>query len=215
MEAPGRPRKQFRELGGAPLLVQTLRVLERHAAVDAIVVAGPPGEEADLEYQLRAAGLSKLQQVVAGGETRQGSVGRALAVVATSTDVVLVHDAVRPFLPAERLSAVIEAARESGAAALAIPMADTVRRGEGGTFGATVPREGLWRMQTPQAFRLDVLREAHARIGDVEGTDEVELVRRMGREVRIVEGSSLNLKVTTSDDWALAEAMWPAWSGEL
>ena len=203
-------RKQFRELGGAPVLVRTLEAFDRHPAVGALVVAGPPGEAAALHDELATAGFAKLHAVVDGGATRQESVGRGLAASPPDADLVLVHDAVRPFLPASRLGAVIAAAREHGAAALAVPMADTVRRGDD-TFGATVPRDGLWRMQTPQAFRVDLLREAHERFADVAGTDEVELVQRLGRAVRIVEGSALTFKITTPDDWALAEALWPAW----
>jgi 2-C-methyl-D-erythritol 4-phosphate cytidylyltransferase len=213
MRAPGAPRKQFRELGGEPLLVRTLRVFDRHQGVDALVVAGPPGQEASLAEALRGYGLGKLYTVVGGGETRQASVGAGLAAVPEGTDVVLVHDAVRPFVSEASVESVIAAVREMGAAALAVPVADTVRRGApGGTFAETVPRDGLWRMQTPQAFRLDLLREAHARFGNVEGTDEVELVLRLGHPVRVVEGSPFNLKVTTPEDWSFAEAVWPVWS---
>ncbi len=208
----GRARKQFRTLGGAPVLVQTLRVFERHPAVAALVVAGPVAEADDLADEIRGYDLTKLYAVVEGGATRQESVGRGLDAVPADTDLVLVHDAVRPFLPADRLSAVIAAARDHGAAALAVPVADTVRRGSG-TFGETVPRDGLWRMQTPQAFRLDLLREAHT-AADVSGTDEVELVQRLGYAVQIVEGSALTFKITTPDDWALAEALWPFWERE-
>ena len=125
--------------------------------------------------------------------------------------LALVHDAARPFLPAEALARVLAAAAETGAAALAVPVADTLRRGEGGAFSDTVPRDGLFRMQTPQAFRLGVLREAHARFGHVAGTDEVELVQRLGRAVAVVPGSPLNLKLTTPEDWAFAERLWPVW----
>ena len=210
----GGERKQFRLLGGSPVLVRTLEIFEWHPAVDALVVVGPPGEADGLRDELRAAGLEKLHAVVEGGATRQGSVGRGLFVLPAATEIVLVHDAVRPFLPTERLTAVIEAARTYGAAALAVPMADTVRRGDA-AFGETVPRDGLWRMQTPQAFRVDLLREAHAQFADVAGTDEVELVQRLGHAVHIVEGSGLTFKITTPDDWALAEALWPVWSGGL
>jgi 2-C-methyl-D-erythritol 4-phosphate cytidylyltransferase len=213
MRAPGAPRKQFRELGGEPLLVRTLRVFDRHPGVDSLVVAGPPGEEASLAEALRGYGLGKLHAVVVGGATRQASVGEGLAAVPEGTELVLVHDAVRPFVSAASISAVIAVSKEEGAAALAIPVADTLRRGEpGGTFAETVPREDLWRMQTPQAFRLDLLREAHTRFRDAVGTDEVELVRRLGHPVRVVEGSPFNLKVTTPEDWAFAEAVWPLWS---
>lgn len=212
MRTPDAPRKQFRLLGGAPLLVQTLRAFERHPEVETIVVVGPPQGYEALADTLGRYGLGKVRRVVAGGATRQASVGEGLAAVPEGTGVVLVHDAVRPFLPADRLSAVIAAARETGAAALAVPVADTLRQAEEESFGATVPREGLWRMQTPQAFHAEVLREAHARFGEVDGTDEVELVRRLGRAVRVVEGSSFNVKITTPADWELAEALWPYWA---
>jgi len=207
-------RKQFRLLGGAPVLVRTLEVFERHLEIDAFVVAGPSGEVAALRDELESVGLTKLHAVVEGGATRQASVGQGLAALPTDTDLVLVHDAVRPFLPADRLNAVIDAARTHGAAALAIPMADTVRRAAGDDFGATVPREALWRMQTPQAFRTELLLAAHIRFADVSGTDEVELVQRTGYAVHIVEGSALTFKITTPDDWTLAEALWPMWERE-
>ena len=217
-DSPGEPRKQFRTLGGAPVLVRTLEVFERHAELDALVVVVPPGETESLHDALRTHGLTKLHAVVEGGATRQDSVGNGLAALSNETEVVLVHDAVRPFLPADRLSAVIDAARAHGAAALAIPMADTVRRGEIDAdqlvFAETVPRDGLWRMQTPQAFRADWLRDAHAAAEGITGTDEVELVQRLGRAVRLVEGSALTFKITTPADWTLAEALWAVWSGE-
>jgi 2-C-methyl-D-erythritol 4-phosphate cytidylyltransferase len=211
----GGERKQFRTLGGAPVLVRTLEVFERHADVDALVVVGPVGKADALHSDLREYDLTKLHAVVEGGATRQDSVGRGLDALPAGTEIVLVHDAVRPFLPADRIGAVIDAVREHGAAALAVPMADTVRRGDA-AFGETVPRDGLWRMQTPQAFRLDLLREAHARFADIAGTDEVELVQRLGQAVQIVEGSALTFKITTPADWTLAEALWPVWeSGSL
>ena len=203
--------KQFRLLGGKPLLVQTLRAFEWHPDVDALVVAVPEDARADVERDLRAEGLAKLAAVVAGGATRQASVARALAAAPRETEVVLVHDAVRPFVPAAAVADAVRWARAAGAAALAVPLTDTLRRGTDEAFGETVPREGLWRMQTPQAFRVDILREAHASFGEREETDEVALVRRAGHAVRIVAGSAFNVKVTTPSDWAFAQALWPAW----
>ncbi|MEM1043055.1 MAG: 2-C-methyl-D-erythritol 4-phosphate cytidylyltransferase [Bacteroidota bacterium] len=217
----GGRRKQFRTLGGAPVLVRTLEIFEHHPAVDALVVVGPPGEAKALQADLQGYGLTKLHAVAEGGTTRQESVERGLFVLPEETDLVLVHDAVRPFLPADRLSAVIDVARTHGAAALAVPVADTVRRSEteagASVFGETVPRDGLWRMQTPQAFRTGWLRDAHAaaRADGVTGTDEVELVQRFGHAVRLVEGRALTFKITTPADWSLAEALWPVWSGGL
>ncbi|MGI9174399.1 MAG: 2-C-methyl-D-erythritol 4-phosphate cytidylyltransferase [Rhodothermales bacterium] len=206
----GGPPKQFRLLGGKPLLVQTLLAFERHPDVHALVVAAPASEVEELREGLRAEGLTKLTDVVAGGATRQESVGAALAAAPATADVVLVHDAVRPFIGEKALTAVIRAVREQGAAAVAVPVADTLRQGADGTFGATVPRQGLYRMQTPQGFRRDWLQAAHekARRDGYSATDEVDLVQRLGHAVQIVPGSARNFKITKPGDWELAQALW-------
>jgi 2-C-methyl-D-erythritol 4-phosphate cytidylyltransferase len=206
--------KQLRLLGGAPVLVQTLRAFARHPAVGALVVVVPPFNLDAFRPLLAAHGVAAT--VTAGGATRQDSVGRGLAAVPQGTDLVLVHDAVRPFVAAEQIAAVVATARAGGAAALAVPVADTLRRVEGDAFGEAAERQGLWRMQTPQAARLDWLREAHeaaARDGFA-GTDEVALLRRAGRRVRLVAGDPRNLKLTHPADWALAEALWERWVAE-
>ena len=209
----GGHRKQFRQLGGKPLLVQTLLVFERHKEIDHILVAAPSEAVVPLEEELRASGVTKLVAVVAGGETRQNSVGAALRAVPDSVALVLVHDAVRPFVDAINISRVIDKIRAQGAAALAIPVADTLRRGIGGAFAETVPRDGLYRMQTPQGFRRDWFEAAHtaAVAQHIQATDDVDLVQRIGIQVVIVPGSTYNLKITTSDDWEWAQRFWPDW----
>ncbi|NNF58831.1 MAG: 2-C-methyl-D-erythritol 4-phosphate cytidylyltransferase [Rhodothermaceae bacterium] len=206
--------KQFRLLGEAPVLVQTLRAFEEHSAVDRCVVATAEAEVAVVEAMLASYGLAA--RVVPGGATRQDSVGQGLAALPDGVDVVLVHDAVRPFIGAERITAVIEASREHEAAALAVPVADTLRRGEAGHFSDTVDRTDLWRMQTPQAARLDLLRQAHrqARAEGFCGTDEVEVLQRAGHAVRLVEGDAHNLKLTHPGDWEIAEVLWAKWERE-
>lgn len=214
----GDVRKQFRMLGDAPVLVQTLRAFEAHDDADGIIVVVPEEEVEPVSALLEMQSIAKLDAVVAGGATRQASVGRGLdAVVARGAgahDLVLVHDGVRPFIGAGAISRVVSAARTHGAAALALAVADTLRRGDGGTFRDTVPRDGLWRMQTPQAFRTTLLAEAHAiaRRSGFAGTDEVALVQQIGHPVRIVAGSAFNVKLTRPSDWAYAEALWPVWS---
>ncbi|GIV60473.1 2-C-methyl-D-erythritol 4-phosphate cytidylyltransferase [Rhodocaloribacter litoris] len=213
----GGPRKQFRQLGGRPLLVQTLLVFERHPEVDRIVVAVPPGAVVSLEATLRGAGVHKLQAVVPGGGTRQASVGAALQALPDDVAIVLVHDAVRPFVRREDVSRVLDHVRRHGAAALALPVSDTLRYGLEGFFGETVPREGLFRMQTPQGFRRDWFEEAHAaaRRDGVQATDDVELVQRLGHAVAIVPGSEQNVKLTTAGDWEWARRFWPQWAAEI
>lgn len=213
----GGTRKQFRTLGGQPLLIQTLRTFERHPAVHHLVVAAPPDQVRDTSDALQAAGLTKLLAVVGGGDSRQASVRLALRAVPSAADVVLVHDAVRPFVTADSIAAVIEAVRRRGAAALAIPVADTLRRVDDDTFEETVPRANLYRMQTPQGARRTVFEAAHrhaARDG-VTATDDVELVQQLGHDVRIVPGSARNFKITTPEDWALAQQLWPHWNESI
>ena len=207
----GGPAKQYRTLGDAPVLVQTLRALGGVEAVQRLVVVAPRDRVQATREELDRYDLGAPVGVVAGGATRQASVGQGLAAVPDRTDVVLVHDAVRPFVAHAHVEAVLHAAEAEGAAALAVPVADTLRRGEESRFGETVDRTGLWRMQTPQAARLDLLREAHVRFRDVPGTDEVELLQRAGVSVAIVEGDPANLKLTRPADWAFAEAFWPVW----
>ena len=202
--------KQYRLLGGVPLLVHTLRRFEEARGVHHIVVAAPPEDVASLANTLRHHGIRKTRAIVEGRATRQASVAAALEAAPEQTTIVLVHDAVRPFVPQACIHDVIAAARREGAAALAIPVADTLRRGSGGTMGETLDREGLYRMQTPQAVRRDWFIEAHAAAHEegYEGTDDVGLVKRIGRRVALVAGSPLNVKLTTPEDWALAEAVW-------
>lgn len=210
----GGRRKQFRTLGGRPLLVQTLLAFEHHPAVDDLIVAVPPEDVQAGEDILRQTGFQKLTAVVGGGTSRQASVRRALRAVPDAVDVVLVHDAVRPFIAAEAITNVIDAVRASGAAALAIPVVDTLRKGSAGTFGSTVSRAGLYRMQTPQGFHRSLFEAAHreaARAGGT-ATDDVELVQRTGHAVHIVAGSTHNVKITTPEDWALARCFWPYWT---
>lgn len=213
----GGERKQFRLLGGRPLLVQTLLAFELHPQVQHIVVAAPADCLAFFEDELSAAGITKLHSVVGGGSTRQDSVGHALGALPDSADVVLVHDAVRPFIRHDHISAIIDAVVEHGAAALAIPVTDTLRQGNEGEFGATVPRAGLYRMQTPQGFQRAIFQKAHedaARNG-VQTTDDVALVMRLEQAVHIIDGGPENIKITTPGDWEMANVLWTYWQAKV
>lgn len=205
----GGKKKQFRLLGGTPILVRTLQSFDRHPLVGSLVVVVPPDDVTTAGDSLRAEGIEKLLEVVAGGKSRQASVAAALSVLSPQISLVLVHDGVRPLLPNRCITAVIEAVHEFGAAALALPVADTLRSSDGAYFDETVPRSGLYRMQTPQGFRRDWFDEAHhaARESNYSATDDVALLQRFGRKVRIVEGDSSNIKITTPSDLALAEAL--------
>jgi 2-C-methyl-D-erythritol 4-phosphate cytidylyltransferase len=192
--------KQFLALGGEPVLVATVRHFRRHPRVAAIVVAAPESHLDRTRRLLRGRGAPVT--VVAGGATRQESVARALDAAPAAADVVVVHDAVRPFLTRALIDAVIAAAQAEGAAICALPIAETVKRVHDGLVQETLEREGLWAVQTPQAFRAAVLREAHdkARRDGFVGTDEAMLVERQGHRVRVVQGLPDNVKITTPAD---------------
>jgi len=213
----GGERKQFRTLGDRPLLVQVLLVFERHPSVGHIVVAAPENHVSEVSDRLQAEGLSKLTVVVRGGDSRQSSVRHALRAVPAPVEVVLVHDAVRPFVQAREVQEVIEAVRTHGAASLALPVADTLRAAEDEMFRKTVPRGGLYRMQTPQGFRRAWLEEAHRKAAETEktsATDDVGLVQRAGRDVHLVPGDRRNFKITRKGDWRLAQQLWEPWTND-
>lgn len=203
--------KQFRLLGGAPMLLQTLRAFESHPEVTSLVVATLPEHLGAVRAW--GASLAKLRAVVPGGASRQASVEAGLRAVPESTEWILVHDAARPFIGTDAITRVLAAIRAHGAAALAVPLSDTLRRGrrEGEAFGEAIPRDGLWRMQTPQGARADWLRAAHdhARAAEAPAaTDDVALLQAVGHPVHIVEGDPDNDKITTPADWARAESRW-------
>jgi 2-C-methyl-D-erythritol 4-phosphate cytidylyltransferase len=207
--------KQFFELGGTPVLIHTLRKFAASTEISEIYIALRPSEilgfRALLEGQAEDL-LSKKIQVAEGGEHRQQSVAHALnAVSAAPDDIVLVHDAVRPFVTAEIIHDVVEAARKYGAAIAGMPAMDTVKQveriAEGAVITATVPRERVVMAQTPQGFRYSVLKKAfdEATSDGFLGTDEASLVERSGHQVAVVMGSPRNIKITTPADMELAE----------
>lgn len=209
--------KQFRLLGDAPVLVQTLRAFARHPDVGPLAVAVPEASVAETramlsDFEIEAlVGFADLT-VVAGGATRTASVWNGIVALPESVEAVLVHDAVRPFVSQDLIARVVAGVREHGAAAAAMPVADTLRTAQHGRFGATVERAGLWAMQTPQGASRALFARAYAVAGDEAPTDEAGLLGLAGIAVHVVEGDARNAKVTTPSDWALAEALWPAWA---
>jgi 2-C-methyl-D-erythritol 4-phosphate cytidylyltransferase / 2-C-methyl-D-erythritol 2,4-cyclodiphosphate synthase len=196
-------------LRGRPLVEYALAALHAAPAIEAIVVAAPADAVHTITDAARRAAGAKLTAVVPGGPDRQASVANALAALPAGPDVVLVHDGARPFVPVSLIDAVAAAAAEDGAATAAVPMDETVKRSSEGWVRGTVDRAGLFRVQTPQAFRRALLEEAHreAERAGFRGTDDAALVERLGRPVRLVPGAPHNLKVTVPADLVLAEAL--------
>lgn len=207
--------KQFTELGGTPILIHTLRKFTAVDSVHEIWIAVRENELAGFRSRLESEArdvLRKKVELVIGGEHRQQSVEHALnAVSAVADDIVLVHDAVRPFVSEEIIQEVIDAAQKYGAAIAGLPAVDTVkqveRTADGAIIKATIPRAGIVMAQTPQGFKYSVIKKAfdEAAADGFLGTDESSLVERSGHGVAVVMGSPRNIKITAPADMELAE----------
>lgn len=208
----GQATKQFAEIDGKPILQHTLEKFARVSQVDEIYVAVRENEKERLRDFLAVQHLRPRIHVVIGGDQRQQSVANALAKVAAEAgDVVLVHDAVRPFVDSTIIENVIECAAKYGAAIAGLPAVDTIKQVERTSDGAivtsTIPRERVIMAQTPQGFRYELLKRvfAEAEQDGFIGTDEASLVERAGHQVAVVMGSPRNIKITTPADLELAE----------
>jgi 2-C-methyl-D-erythritol 4-phosphate cytidylyltransferase len=214
-EKKPQPSKQFTELGGTPILVHTLRKFAAVEAVTEIWIALRENEIEGFRERLHREFpdlQAKRIKFVAGGEHRQQSVQNALnEIQAEPDDIVLVHDAVRPFVTAEIIHEVVEAVQKYGSAIAGMPAVDTVkqveRTAEGAIVKATIPRAGIVLAQTPQGFRYGIIKKAFddAAADGFTGTDEASLAERAGHEIAVVMGSPRNIKITTPSDMELAE----------
>jgi 2-C-methyl-D-erythritol 4-phosphate cytidylyltransferase len=214
--APGgkraQPSKQFFEINGAPILIHTLRVFARNRQVNQILVALRKNEMERFRQLLEKEKLAAKVEMVEGGEHRQESVANAVASLkAAKEDIVLVHDAVRPFVDDEIIGNVIREVEKHGAAIAGLPAVDTIkqveRTSDGAIITSTIPRERVVQAQTPQGFRYELIKRAFesAAADGFIGTDEASLVERLGEDVWVVMGSARNIKITTPSDLELAE----------
>jgi len=211
--AQGRTRsKQFAQLEGVPILIHTLRKFAQTQEISEIWVAMRKSESELFREEARKHDLGQKVHIVEGGEHRQQSVANALnALRAAEDDIVLVHDAVRPFVTSETIAAVIAAVKKHGAAIAGVPAVDTIKQVEriadGAVITTTIPREMIVQAQTPQGFRFGVLKKAFddATAEGFLGTDEASLLERLGQPVHVVMGSARNIKITTPADLELAE----------
>lgn len=222
--------KAFVDLGGRSLLSYSLRTIAAVAAIEEAVIALPAGMGSRARADIKAAGLEIPVKLTQGGAERQDSVRIALELTSFEAELVVVHDAARPFATPAMFEAALAAAARTGGAIVATPLADTLKRidlddadsdgdaadsdddgaddrARARIIVATVARAGLWQAQTPQAFRRDLLIRAHQRAvhEGIAATDDAHLVELLGAKVEIVEGSALNFKITTAADLHLAE----------
>ena len=201
--------KPYQLLGGREIVARTLDVFESCEAIDDVWLVVSADQADDCQRKIvERYGFQKVRGLVPGGAERQDSVWRGLQCVPPEVELVVVHDGVRPFVTASLLRDTLQQARQHGAAITAVPLKDTLKRVSlDGRVEATVPRERLWRTQTPQAFRRTLLLEAfaHARQQGLQMTDEAGLIEALGQPVHVVTGVEQNVKMTTPDDLSLGE----------
>ena len=199
-------KKPFAPLANRAVWLYSVdRFVNRGDVVQLILIISPEDRE-DFSFRFGANVAILGIQVVEGGAERADSVAKALAHVKPEADFVCVHDAARPCLADPWIDNVFAAAKKTGAAMLAIPVASTLKRvGKDSVVQETVSRSGLWEAQTPQVFRREWLIEAYAKRGGLQATDDAQLVERLGKKVTVVTGSPINLKIATKEDLRLAE----------
>lgn len=207
----GSKKKNYLPLLGRPVLAHTLAAFEAAPSVDAVILAVP---QDDIEFCkdeiVKKYKAGKVMLVVAGGAERQDSVANGLeASKGLGFDIIAVHDGARPLVTVQVIEDTLRAASESGSAIAAVPVKDTIKEALDKVVLRTIPRETLWSVQTPQAFRAELLFSAFekAKKDGFKGTDESSLVERLGERVSIVMGSYENIKITTEEDMTIAECV--------
>jgi 2-C-methyl-D-erythritol 4-phosphate cytidylyltransferase len=202
-------KKPFVLLAGKPLITYALKALDSSKYIDQIYVAADPDSVGRLQGIINKYGIRKVVRVVVGGKTRARSVKNCLDVIDPSCGIVLIHDGARPFPGDSDIMNSVLLAGKFGGCVTAIPMTDTVKLAGKGLFvKKTIDRSSLWRAQTPQAFRYGILKKALSGAGDILSvTDDASVLERLGKKVKILEGSSRNIKITTKEDLKIAEAL--------
>jgi 2-C-methyl-D-erythritol 4-phosphate cytidylyltransferase len=202
--------KQFILLGTLPVIIHTLAVFEQDEDCSEIILVINENETETFKMLLKDHHIQKVKQLVQGGEERQHSVYNGLRrIVDSYTELVLVHDGARPFITIEKIRLLVKEASQTGAAILAVPVKDTIKRVVKGLVDETVERSSLWAVQTPQAFRVQVLIDAYEeafKTGFV-GTDDASLVEQLDRPVSVVTGEYDNIKLTTPEDLIYGESI--------
>lgn len=201
--------KAFVSVGAHPLLYYSLRTIRELPQIVEAIITIPPGADESARAQVSQAGLRIPVKLIQGGAERQDSVRIALSITSAESELVIVHDAARPFVSVAIFQACIDAAARSSGAIAAVPVSDTLKQARDGVVLSTSPREGLFQAQTPQAFRRDLLITGHAQSGKeaITATDDAYLVEQLGVGIEIVAGSALSFKITTPEDLRMARAL--------
>ncbi len=212
----GSVNKVLAPLGGKPLLCYSLSTFQECESIAGIVLVISPQDEQEIHRIVRD--FPKVKRITYGGATRQESVGAGLAQIPSEASLLAIHDGARPFVTPVMIAETLRAAEETGASVIGYPVTDTIKEVKReGEILRTLPREALWAVQTPQCFRTEVFREAYRKACQENflATDDVALVERMGRPIKVVRGPTWNLKVTTQEDREVAEALLKRWGKEM
>ncbi|MEO6590187.1 MAG: 2-C-methyl-D-erythritol 4-phosphate cytidylyltransferase [Pyrinomonadaceae bacterium] len=198
--------KQFLEIAGKPLILHTIELFENCSAIDEIILILAKNEIEKFREVSKNQQLKKLKKIIPGGKTRAESVSNGLNAVDEKCKIVAVHDGARPLVSIAEITETVEKARETGAACLAAKVTDTIKKIAGDKIVKTIDRETLRRALTPQCFKIEILREAFANadLNEVV-TDECFLVEKLGYKIAFVDGSAKNIKITTREDFLVAE----------
>ncbi|MCX5856393.1 MAG: 2-C-methyl-D-erythritol 4-phosphate cytidylyltransferase [Deltaproteobacteria bacterium] len=203
--------KQYLRVGGKPILAHTLNIFQLSPDIDDIVLVTPEEDVMSVRQTIvEHWGIFKVRHVLAGGPQRQDSVRNGLTAIGDEVDMVLIHDAVRPFITGDMIHRAVREAEKWGAVTMGVPVKDTVKRvDQGGWILETLNRQVLWLTHTPQAFKRSVIQEAYRKADEdrFSGTDDASLVERMGFRVKMIEASYENIKITTPEDLLLAELL--------
>ena len=203
-------KKQLKLLNGRPLLFHTIQPFIKSELISEILVVVPKDDVIQVDREFKSTLTSKKIEVISGGKTRQESVNNGLKISDKESELICVHDGVRPFVTLSLIEKVIKASMEHDGAILAAPSSDTIKKIMGDQILETLPRETIWRAQTPQVFSKAALEEAIQIAIDenLKGTDESSILEKIGYQIGFIEGSPLNIKITTKEDWIFAKAIY-------
>ena len=202
-------KKQLKELSGRPLIHYTLTPFLESSVIGDIIIAAQKKDFDKLADVVDSIATEKKISIIEGGDTRQGSISNALAKINSNTDYVCVHDAARPFVSRELIEKLINALKTCDAVTVGRKSTDTLKECTDGKVSRTIDRKKIWQVQTPQAFTKEVIMNAYelAEKQNIFATDDSSLVEQAGYQVNIINDSSINLKITTKEDWIMAEAL--------
>lgn len=210
-ERMGGIKKPYMRIAGKPILLHTLEVFQKCPLINDIIIVVAEGDEQKCMDEVISYCSEKNYQIIAGGSTRQESVFNGLKSLSTDTDLVIIHDCVRPFVTIDMIKASLYSAKKWGSAIVAVPVKDTIKESDDNVFVLnTLNRQRLWSIQTPQVFRYEIILHAHlfAREKNIQATDDASLVEMLGNcKVKLVMGNYENIKITTPIDLIIAEAI--------